>query len=70
VKTSTGLGPRGATLEDIYLLRSLLPPEVGIKASGGISSARFAWDLINAGASRIGTSSAEKIILESIDLDL
>jgi deoxyribose-phosphate aldolase len=70
VKTSTGLGPRGASLEDIYLLRSLLPPDVGIKASGGISSARFAWDLINAGASRIGTSSAEEILLESINVDL
>lgn len=63
VKTSTGFGPRGASLEDVYLLRSILPPEVGIKASGGISSAEFAGKLILAGASRLGSSSAEKIFL-------
>ncbi|MDO9535856.1 MAG: deoxyribose-phosphate aldolase [Bacillota bacterium] len=64
VKTSTGFGPRGASLKDVYLLRSILPSEVGIKASGGINSAEFAEKLIFAGASRLGTSSAEKIFLE------
>jgi deoxyribose-phosphate aldolase len=63
-KTSTGFGIRGVSLEDVYLLRSILPPEVGIKASGGINSKEFAKNLILAGASRLGTSSAEKIFLE------
>ena len=64
VKTSTGFGPRGASLEDVYLLRSILPPEVSIKASGGINSKEFAEKLILAGANRLGTSSAENIYLE------
>ncbi len=64
VKTSTGFGPRGASLEDILLLRSLLPPEAGIKASGGIRTAEFAQQLIKAGADRIGTSSALQILNE------
>lgn len=65
VKTSTGFGPRGVTLEDVHLLRSLVPRHIGIKASGGIKTAGFARDLIAAGATRLGTSSAEKIMLEA-----
>lgn len=65
VKTSTGFGPRGASLEDVMLLKSLLPGGVGIKASGGIRTTGFARQLIKAGADRIGTSSAAAIIEES-----
>lgn len=64
VKTSTGFGPRGVSLDDIKLLRAILPQGIGLKASGGIKTATFAKDLINAGASRLGSSSAENIILE------
>jgi deoxyribose-phosphate aldolase len=62
IKTSTGFGPRGVLLEDIHLLRRILPPEVGIKAAGGIKTAGFAKELLSAGANRIGTSTAEQII--------
>jgi len=62
VKTSTGFSSRGARVEDVRLMRSVLPPEVGIKASGGISSREQVLELIAAGANRIGTSSSLKII--------
>jgi len=62
VKTSTGFASRGARVEDVRLMRSVLPPEVGIKASGGITTRSQAIELIKAGASRIGTSSSLKII--------
>jgi deoxyribose-phosphate aldolase len=65
VKTSTGFAPSGATPECIRLMRSSLPPEVGIKASGGIKTYEQIVELVEAGADRIGTSSAVKII-ESI----
>ena len=64
VKTSTGFGPRGSSVEDIRLLRKLLPPKVGIKAAGGIRSAEFARKLLLEGANRIGTSMAEQIFHE------
>jgi deoxyribose-phosphate aldolase len=64
VKTSTGYAPRGATVEDILLMRATLPSTVGIKASGGIKTLDFALELIQAGADRIGTSSA-KILMQS-----
>lgn len=62
VKTSTGFAPAGARVEHVKLMRSVLPAEVGIKASGGIKSREQAVELIEAGADRIGTSSALKII--------
>lgn len=65
VKTSTGFGPRGASLQDIHLLRALLPSQIGIKAAGGIKSAEFAGKLLLAGADRIGTSMAEQIYQEA-----
>jgi deoxyribose-phosphate aldolase len=57
VKTSTGLAPAGARVEHIRLMRSILPGEVRIKASGGIKTREQAIALIEAGADRIGTSS-------------
>ncbi len=65
VKSCTGFGPRGVTLEDILLLRSLLPTAMGIKAAAGIKSASFAGELIEAGATRIGTSAAATIITQA-----
>jgi deoxyribose-phosphate aldolase len=62
VKTSTGYAPTGAKTEDIALMREVLPSAVGIKASGGIKTLDFALELIQAGADRIGTSSAKAIM--------
>ncbi len=64
VKTSTGFSKAGATTEDIELMRSSLPENIKIKASGGIRDAKFAKELIKAGADRIGASSGIKIINE------
>ena len=57
VKTSTGYGTAGAKLEDVILIKQSLPESVKIKASGGIKNLNQALDFINAGVSRIGTSS-------------
>lgn len=57
VKTSTGYAASGAKAEDIELMRKVLPAKVKIKAAGGIKDAANATALIEAGASRIGTSS-------------
>ncbi len=64
VKTSTGWGTRGATIEDVKLLRAAVSPQIGVKASGGIRTASKAIALIAAGANRIGTSSGVKIMAE------
>ena len=65
MKTSTGYGPSGATVEDVRLMRSNLLPEIRIKAAGGIRSYAEAALLLQAGASRLGTSSGIKIIEEA-----
>jgi len=65
MKTSTGYGPSGATVEDVRLMRSNLLPEIQIKAAGGIRSHAEAQQLLQAGASRLGTSSGIKIIEEA-----
>ncbi|WNB17444.1 deoxyribose-phosphate aldolase [Marivirga arenosa] len=61
VKTSTGFASSGAKVEDVKLMRSVLPDHVGIKASGGIKTYDQAIELIDAGAERIGTSSGPAI---------
>jgi deoxyribose-phosphate aldolase len=62
VKTSTGfLGP-GATVEQVSLLRGIVGADVGVKASGGIRSLEQALALIQAGASRLGTSAGVEIV--------
>ncbi len=66
VKTSTGFAPSGAKPECIRLMRNSLPKQVGIKASGGIKTYEQIVELIDAGADRIGTSSAIKI-MESLN---
>ncbi len=62
VKTSTGFAPTGASVEHIALMKKVLPPTVGIKASGGIKTADHVKAMIAAGADRIGTSSGVSII--------
>lgn len=62
VKTSTGYAPRGASIEDIKYLRSILPKKIRIKASGGIKDLAFAQSLIEAGSDRIGTSSGVSML--------
>ena len=64
VKTSTGFSPEGASIENIQLMRSVLPENVRIKASGGIKTYAQAKSLIEAGADRIGTSSGVDIVNE------
>ncbi|HEY9078257.1 MAG TPA: deoxyribose-phosphate aldolase [Anaerolineaceae bacterium] len=64
VKTSTGFGPSGATLEDVDLMRRVVGPDIGVKAAGGIRSLASARAFLQAGANRIGTSSGVKIIQE------
>jgi len=66
VKTSTGFGPSGATVEDVRLIRSVVGPEMGVKAAGGIKSLDIVLDLLAAGANRIGTSSAVEIMQEVV----
>ena len=62
VKTSTGFSSSGATLEDVRLIKKLVGDRVGIKASGGIKTKNEALKLIEAGATRIGTSRGAEII--------
>ena len=62
VKTSTGFSSSGATLEDVRLIKKLIGDRVGIKASGGIKTKNEALKLIEAGATRIGTSRGVEII--------
>jgi deoxyribose-phosphate aldolase len=56
VKTSTGFSTGGATVEDIKLMRTTVGPEMGVKASGGVRTNAQAEEMIQAGATRIGTS--------------
>jgi len=62
VKTSTGMAGGGSTVQDIRLMRSVVGQDFGVKASGGIRSREDALSMIEAGASRIGTSAGVKII--------
>ncbi len=61
VKTSTGFGSGGATVEDVRLLRQAVGKDFGVKASGGIKTREQAEAMIKAGANRIGTSSGIEI---------
>jgi deoxyribose-phosphate aldolase len=62
VKTSTGFSTSGATTHDVQLLREAVGPDFGVKASGGIRDAKIALGMIQAGATRLGTSSGVAII--------
>lgn len=62
VKTSTGFGGGGATVEDVKLLRATVGPKFGVKASGGIRDAKAALAMVAAGANRLGTSAGVAIL--------
>ena len=62
VKTSTGFGPGGATPEDVSLMRAVVGPDMGVKASGGVRSTADAQRMIEAGANRIGASASVEIV--------
>ncbi|WP_137699122.1 deoxyribose-phosphate aldolase [Ruminiclostridium herbifermentans] len=64
VKTSTGFSTGGATVEDIKLMRSIVKPNLGVKASGGIRDYKTAKAMVDAGASRIGASASIAIVSE------
>jgi deoxyribose-phosphate aldolase len=66
IKTSTGFGTAGATLDDILLFREHIGPGVKIKAAGGIKTREDLEAFIRAGASRIGTSSAVKLLADGV----
>lgn len=63
VKTSTGFGLKGATVEDVALLRNTVGVKLGVKASGGIRDRETAVAMIRAGANRIGTSFGVQMML-------
>ncbi|MBP1930516.1 deoxyribose-phosphate aldolase [Ammoniphilus resinae] len=62
VKTSTGFGAGGATIEHVQLMRKMVGTDRGVKASGGIRDFKTAVEMIEAGANRIGTSSGVTIV--------
>ena len=62
VKTSTGFSTGGATLEDVKLMRSIVGPNMGVKASGGIRDFATAKAMVEAGATRLGTSASVEIV--------
>lgn len=64
VKTSTGFGPAGATVEDVRLMKTAVAGQVKVKASGGIRDWTTAQAMLEAGADRIGTSASLKIMEE------
>lgn len=66
VKTSTGFSSGGATVDDVALMRRIVGPDVGVKASGGIKSWKAALAMIEAGASRIGAGSSVAIVTDSL----
>ena len=62
VKTSTGFSTGGATVHDVKLMRETIGPDMGVKASGGVRTHEDLLAMVEAGASRIGTSNGTKII--------
>jgi deoxyribose-phosphate aldolase len=62
VKTSTGFGPSGAAAHDVALMRMVVGPDIGVKASGGIRTLDDVKKMAAAGATRIGASASVKII--------
>jgi deoxyribose-phosphate aldolase len=67
VKTSTGFGKGGATVEDVALMRRVVGPELGVKASGGVRTAEDVVKMAQAGATRIGASASVAIVTGATD---
>ncbi len=70
VKTSTGFGPGGATVEDVARMRRVVGPHVGVKASGGVRTYDDALRMIAAGANRIGASAGVRIVQQAQSSDM
>jgi deoxyribose-phosphate aldolase len=68
VKTSTGFGPHGATQADVLLMRQAVGPAMGVKAAGGIRTLSGALRMLQAGATRLGTSASLSILAEAAGL--
>lgn len=62
VKTSTGFSRGGATVEDVKLMRAVVGPKIGVKASGGIRDRETALRMVEAGASRLGLSAGVAVV--------
>ena len=62
VKTSTGFSTGGATVTDVALMRKVVGPAMGVKASGGVRSYEEACKMVEAGATRIGASASVEIV--------
>ncbi|MDK1376798.1 MULTISPECIES: deoxyribose-phosphate aldolase [unclassified Sinorhizobium] len=62
IKTSTGSSTGGATVEDVALIRRTVGPNIGVKASGGIRTRSVALQMLDAGATRIGTSAGPLLL--------
>ena len=67
VKTSTGFGKGGATVEDVALMRRVVGPDLGVKASGGVRTAEDAVKMAAAGANRLGASASVAIVTGQTD---
>jgi len=67
VKTSTGFGKAGATVEDVELMRRVVGPDIGVKASGGVRTAEDVLKMAQAGANRIGASASVAIVTGGTD---
>ena len=65
VKTSTGFGPGGATINDVMLLRRVVGDSLGVKAAGGVRDLEQMKAMVAAGASRVGASAGVRIVKES-----
>jgi deoxyribose-phosphate aldolase len=65
VKTNSGFGPRGASLQDVEIIRQAVGDKIKIKVAGGIDTLKEATDFIQAGVDRIGTSKGVEIIEEA-----
>ncbi|MDQ1408518.1 MAG: deoxyribose-phosphate aldolase [Acidobacteriaceae bacterium] len=66
VKTSTGFSTSGATVRDVALMRREVGREIGVKASGGVRTLDDLLEMVNAGATRIGTSNGVQIMQEAL----
>ena len=67
VKTSTGFSTGGATIPDVRLMRATVGPDMGVKAAGGIRTRSDAMAMIEAGATRLGTSAGVAIMSADIN---
>lgn len=65
VKTSTGFGPRGASVSDVEIMRATVGDDLGVKAAGGIRDLETAREMIAAGANRVGTSAGLEILAQA-----